>query len=107
MDNKIVLSQIFSFWPQVKIIRWLPSLDSSTSICIVNFKGHKTILVLDDLIYTTEQFGSIYLTGRMGQIKYLMTKHNCPAGLFITLNKNLPQRVYRTALIKKINLLDF
>lgn len=106
MDNKILLSQLFSFWPQVNIVRWLPSLDNHTNICIVNFKGHKTLLLLDDLIYTSEKFGDLYLIGRMNQIKTLMVKYNCTAGLFITVNKDLSDLVYQTALHKKINLVD-
>lgn len=106
MDNQILLEQLFSFWPQVNIVRWVPALDSLTKICIVNFKGHKTLVLLDELVYTSEKFGVIYLTGRMQQIKTLMSKYQCTAGLFITVNKKLSRQVYKTAMSKRINLVD-
>ena len=106
MDNQILLEQLFSFWPQVDIIKWAPSLDNLTKICIVNFKGHKTLVLLDELVYTSEKFGELYLTGRMNQIKTLMSRYQCTAGLFITVNKKLSRQVYKTAMAKKINLVD-
>lgn len=106
MDNKILLQQIFSFWPQVKILRWVPELDSHTQICILNFKGHKTLLILDNLIYTSKSFGELYLQGRMNQLKTLMIKYKCHAGIIITANKNLSNNLYKQAMIKQINLID-
>jgi hypothetical protein len=107
MNNQIFLEQLLQCWPQVKLLNLLPGLDKTTTLCTLNFKGHKVLLLLDSLICTSSEFTQEYLRGRMNQMQTLMIKLGCLQGILMTVNKDLPAGSYQTAQHKKIELVDF
>lgn len=106
MNNQIFIERLLQCWPQVKLLNLLPSLDERTTLCTINFKGRKVLLMLDSLVFTTSEFGQVYLRGRMSQMKTLMDRLGCHQGILFSLNNNLTGETYQSAQLKRVELVD-